>query len=111
MSITRNVARELLPLVVLAWATFAILYGAPERIEGSVVDEGHADMSVTGLCVLGTVLVLATRSARFIRPSLTALFTEPAWSVDRSISLCRPAAYARPPSNAPSLQRLQRLRI
>ncbi len=111
MSFTRNVARELLPFVVLAWATFAILYGAPERLEGRLAYEGHADMSVPGLCVLGTVLVLATRSARFIRPSLIALSTESAWSVYGLISSCRPAAYIRPPSNALSLQRLQRLRI
>ncbi len=111
MSITRTVARELLPLVVLAWATFAILYGAPERIWNSTVDEGHTDMSVPGLCVLGTALVLAARSVRLTRPSLAALFAHIARSMARATTSLRPAAYTQPPPSFRSLKRLQRLRI
>ncbi len=111
MLATREIARELLPLVVVAWATFAILGGAVETGEhGSTADEGFAKTTGLGFCAVTLAIVLSD-GLRKIRRRPQKLITNPAWRprlVSRTAS--RPAARAQPPPAVLSLEHLQILR-
>jgi hypothetical protein len=106
MFATRKIARELLPLVVIAWATFVILGGALKAVErGGSPDEGAAMSAGLGLCAVsvaavfvGTGLVKRFHHARraFVaghRGKTSGLFAPP-----------RPMAYMRPPPELHPLQ-------
>jgi hypothetical protein len=109
--LARKIARELLPLVVIAWATFVILGGALEVVEhNSAGDNGSAAASGLGLCALSTALIMRVRSVWAVRPVLRIFVKEPARKTDGLLAAQRPEAYAEPPPNAPSLQQLQILR-
>lgn len=106
----RSIARELLPLVVLAWATFAILGGAIEiGKHGSAADEGSVATAGLGLCALTLAIVLTDGLRNFRRP--LKLITNPAWE-PRLLSRTAPCpvARAKPPPAALSLAHLQVLR-
>ncbi len=108
MLVTRKIARELLPLVVVAWATFAILGGAGEH--GSAADEGSAKTAGLGFCAV-TLAILLSDGLRKIRRRPERLTVNPAWRprlVSRMAS--RTAARAQPPPAALSIEHLQVLR-
>jgi hypothetical protein len=108
----RNIARELLPLVVVAWATLAILGGAVETGEhGSAADEGSMKTAGLGLCAITLAIVLTDGLRKMRRPH--KLITNPARRPRRLFSrtTSRPAARAKPPPAALSLEHLQILRI
>ncbi len=111
MSVTRNIARELLPLVVIAWATLAILGGAVEAGEhGGGAEEGSAQTAGLGLCAV-TLAILLTDGLRKIRRRPEKLIMNPAWRprlVSRTVP--GPAARTKPPPAALSLEHLQVLR-
>jgi len=110
MSVTRNIARELLPLVVIVWATLAILGGAVEAGEhGGGADEGSMQTAGLGLCAITLAIVLTDGLRKIRRPH--KLTTIPAWRPRLfSRTASRPAAHAKPPPMAPSLELLQILR-
>ncbi len=103
MLMARNIARELLPLVVMAWATLAILGGAVEADEGSMQTAG------LGLCAITLAIVLTDGLRKNRRPH--KLITNPAWRprlISRTVPW--PAARTKPPPAALSLEHLQVLR-
>lgn len=107
MTPMRNIARELLPYVVMFWATFTLLGGALEPAESFEASDGSAVVDTgLGLCVLGVACLLKT--TRRIRPLLRRIFSQAhAWA--SFVAVPCPAVYYRPPSS-PSLERLQILR-
>lgn len=110
MLVTRKIARELLPLVVIAWATFVILGGAVETGKhGSVADEGSMKTAGLGFCAITLAIVLSDGLRKIHTPQ--KLIANPAWwprLLSRTAS--RPAAHAKPPPAALSLEHLQVLR-
>ncbi len=107
VSVTRNIARELLPLVVIAWATLAILGGAVEAGErGGAADGGSAQTAGLGLCAITLAIVLAYGLRKIRRPH--KLITNPAWRprlISRTVPW--PAARTKPPPAALPLEHLQ----
>jgi hypothetical protein len=106
--LVRNIARELLPYVVLIWATFALLGGALEPAEGFEAPNGGAVAETgLGLCVLGVAYLL--KAAVRVRPLLRHVFSQAhAWA--SLVTVARPVAYFRPSPSPPSLELLQILR-
>lgn len=104
----RKVARELLPLVVLVWATLAILGGALTAVEHGVADDKDpVTMTGMGLCAITVALLLRTGVKRFLgalRPH-----TRYARGLE-GLRAMRPVAYEKPPPAAPSPALLQILR-
>jgi hypothetical protein len=105
----RRIACEILPLVVLAWATFAILGGPLKTVEhgGMAYDESPATAGL-GICAVTVALVLRT-GVRRILPA-PGLVTTPVRRTGDVLRAARPAAYREPPPSPPSLERLQVLR-
>ncbi len=109
MFTTRKVAREVLPLIVLVWATLVILGGAYKAIEGGDVADGERETVATaglGLCAV-TVAALLRASAKGPAAPRPETRTVAAPGLFRAV---RPAVYARPIPTAPSLELLQILR-
>jgi hypothetical protein len=104
----RKVARELLPLVVLVWATLAILSGALNAVEHGVADDkAPAAMTVMELCAITVALLLGTGAKRLLgapRPHTRCARGR------EGFRAMRPVAYEKPPSVAPSPALLQILR-
>ncbi len=111
----RKIARELLPLVVLAWATFALLGGAIKLGEhaddgqAGTTDKGSVTVAGLGLCALTVAVMLRTgaRIARQLPKILVNLVRQPQLL---PCEVPQPTAYERPPLSAPSLELLQILR-
>jgi hypothetical protein len=104
----RKVARELLPLVVLVWATLASLDGALTAVEHGVADDKDpAAMTAMGLCTITVALLLGTGVKRLFGPPRPHTRYVRALEGFRAM---RPVAYEKPPSVAPSLALLQILR-
>lgn len=104
----RKVARELLPLVVLAWATLAILGGAFKAVEHSgVADKDPAAMAGMGLCAI-TVALLFRMGVKSLRGTPRA-HTKCAWRAE-GFRVMRPVAYEKPSPAALSPALLQVLR-
>lgn len=105
----RNIARELLPYVVVLWATFALLGGAMKPAEHVEASGGDAVVKAgIGLCAISVAYLLKTAGER-VRPFLRRIFSLiRAWS--SLVTGRRPVAYYRPPPIPPSLDRLQVLR-
>ena len=106
----RIIARELLPYVVILWATFALLGGALETTQQSDAEGGYAVVG-TGMGICAVTLACVAQSAMpRIRSLLRRAF---------SLSYLRaafygplqPELYRRPLLTPPSLERLQILRI
>ena len=113
MTSGRNIARELLPYVVLVWATFALLGGTMKHAEHTgAVDEGpDAEFAIeagAGLCAITTAYLLKAAAGR-IRPLLRRFFRLARPLLVPSAAP-GPVAYHRPPPSPPSLARLQILR-
>jgi hypothetical protein len=107
MFTARKVAREVLPLIVLVWATLVILGGAYKAIEGGGVADGDTVASAgLGLCAVTVAALLraSTKGPAAPRPE-TRTVSGP--GLFRAV---RPAVYARPILTAPSLELLQILR-
>jgi hypothetical protein len=105
----RRIAREVLPLVVLAWATLAILGGALKTVEhGGMAHEDPVVTAGLGICAVTVALVLRT-GVRRILPA-PGLITTPVGRPGDILRSARPAAYREPPPSPPSLERLQILR-
>lgn len=110
MFMVRKVAREVLPLVVLIWATLVVLGGAYKAVEGSgtaTVEQDPAIAAGLGLC---TIIVAALLRAGAGRPQSAARPESRTVATPRVLRAVRPVAYARPLSTAPSLELLQILR-
>lgn len=114
MTSARDIARELLPYVVMIWATLALLGGALESTQTAAGNESHhaAIESGIGLCAI-TVACIVRGAAKHVRslPRLVFTLFKPAHLrlVTRGTS-ASPSAYHRPPPLPPSLERLQILR-
>lgn len=107
MFMARKVAREVLPLIVLVWATLVILGGVYKAIEGGGVADGDTVASAgLGLCAV-TVAALLRASAGRSETSRPETRTVLAPGLFRT---SHPAVYARPIPRAPSLELLQILR-
>lgn len=107
----REIAREVLPLVVIAWATFVILGGALKAVEKSgSPDEGAAVSAGLGLCAVSVAAVLSTGLAKRVRPALRSFVPKPLESAASLFQARRPAAYTEPPPGPPPLQLSQVLR-
>lgn len=105
MFMARKVAREVLPLIVLVWATLVILGGAYKAIEGGADGDTVASAGL-GLCAVTVAALLraSTKGPAAPRPETR---TVSAPGLFRTVS---PAVYARPIPTAPSLELLQILR-
>lgn len=106
-------AREILPYVVMIWATFALLGGALESTQNDVADQGGAAMhagigvcAVTIACIAGAAKLGGGRIRGLLRRFFGGSYLHP-----QSRSLSRPVAYSKPPTLAPCLERLQVLRV
>lgn len=110
MFMTRKIARELLPLVVIAWATFVILGGALKAVEKSgSPDESAAVSAGLGLCAVTVAAVLGGLVKRVI-PKLRSFVLKSRDGVAGFFAPRRPEAYDKPPPGPPPLQLLQVLR-
>lgn len=110
MRLARDIARELLPYVVMLWATFALLDGALEDSRTIGADEGRVAVSAeVGICAI-TMVCAATVVVARILPLLRRGFK---LGPLRLFVPClrRLIAYHRPPPRSPSLVQLQILRI
>lgn len=112
-----KLARELLPLVVVAWATFAILGGvlkAAEHTEsGSSAgtdDTGSITAKALGLCAVTVAVVVLKAGARIVwhPPGLLVNLVWRFRTESRAVS--RLMAYERPPPATPPLEFFQILR-
>lgn len=111
MFATRKIAREVLPLVVIAWATFVILGGALKAVEKSgAPDEGATVSSGLGLCAVTVAAVLGSGLVKRVRPAPRTFVSKPLGNVSGLFSPRRPAAYTLPPPGPPPLQLSQVLR-
>lgn len=112
MGSARDIARELLPYVVVLWATFALLGGALENSRSAEAESGSvAVKSGIGLCAI-TVACIVRGTAERIRPLRWRIFefSEPARLRPVLGATPAPLAYHEPPPLIPSLQLLQILR-
>ena len=101
--------RELLPYVVMIWATFALLGGALESAQNAVSDEsGAAIHAGVGICAV-TIACVAKLGGGRIRTLLRRIFGS-SYLHPRSQSPSRPVAYRESPPLPPRLERLQILR-
>lgn len=107
----RKIAQELLPLVVLVWATLAILGDSHGRaVHDSIADEGSAAIAGLGLCAVTVAIIWETGTRRV--PSLPSFAARAAWKPRFSLRATRPAVSEpeRPPSVVLSLEFLQVMR-
>lgn len=106
MFTARRIAREVLPLIVLVWATLVVLGGAYKAIEGGVADGDAVATAGIGLCAVTVAALLraGTRGPAASRPETKTV------AVPGSFRSVRPVAYVRPLPTAPSLELLQILR-
>lgn len=109
MLTARKTAREVLPLVVIAWATLVILGGALEAVEGSGLS-GDGAATGLGLCALSVAVVFGTGLVKRLRPGPATFVAEPRKRVPDLLALRRPAAYSIPPPGPPPLRLSQVLR-
>ncbi|MGB3683157.1 MAG: hypothetical protein WA990_11805 [Rubrobacteraceae bacterium] len=102
----RKIAQGMIPLLVLAWATLAILGGASMPAEhGNITDKAVG----TGMVICGiTVVLLVGAGARRLRETPFTAGRRVCWR--ESFRSIRSAAYDRPPAFTPSLEILQVLR-
>lgn len=109
MLMARRAAREVLPLVVVVWATLVVLGGAYKGVEGgAVVNQDTATAAAgLGLCAVSVAALLRVGARRPIpvhRPETTTV------AAPRMFRAARPVAYTTPLPTAPSLELLQILR-
>lgn len=101
----RKVARAVLPLVVLAWATLVVLGGPLKAVDhGVATGEDPAAMTGIGLCAIVVALLLRTGVGPLRGAPRSS--TEHAWRPG-VLRPMRPAAYENPPTAAPSPALLQ----
>lgn len=111
MFVTSKIARELLPLVVIAWATFVILGGALKAVEESGSPDESAAMSAgLGLCAVTVAAVFGSGLVKRVIPKLRSFVLKPGKDASASLSARRPEAYTRPPPGPPPLRLSQVLR-
>lgn len=105
----RTIAREALPLVVIVWASLAILVSALENAQQGTTpgQDHHAAAAGMGICTVTVALVLRTGLRKI--PPRPNTDTKPVWRPGDSHKVC-PVAYQRPPLGAPLLQVLQIMR-
>lgn len=97
MFAARKIARETLPLVVIAWATFVVLGGALKTVEKSGFPEQSAALGAgLGLCAVSVAAVFGTGIIKRVRKTRRNSF-EKARGVAGVFSAARPAAYTKPP--------------
>lgn len=93
----RRTAIELLPLLVLVWATLAVLGGAAHQVvESAGLGDGVGDSAAKaglGLCVISVALVVRWAVGRKLSPPPTTRFSQ---------ELSRPAPL--PPLATPTLE-------
>jgi hypothetical protein len=103
----RRAAREVLPLVVVVWATLVVLGGAYKGVEGGAVVNQDTAAAGLGLCAVSVAALLRVGARRPVpvqRPETTIV------AAPGMFRAARPVAYARPLPTAPSLELLQILR-
>lgn len=104
MLMTRKIAREILPLVVIAWATFVILGGAMKAVEtGGSPDEGAAISAGLGLCAVSVAAVFGTGLVKCLRPAPRTFVVDFHRNTTRLFAP-RPRAYTKPPPGLHPLQ-------
>jgi hypothetical protein len=110
MLMTRKIAREILPLVVIAWATFVILGGAMKAVEtGGSPHEGAAISAGLGLCAVSVAAVFGTGLVKRFRPAARTFVVE-SHGNDTGFSPQRPRAFTKPPPGLHPLQISQIIR-
>ncbi len=108
----RKIARDVLPFVVIAWATCVILGGAMKAVEKSGSPEEGAAMGASlGLCAVSAAAVFGTGLVNRRHPAAARSFV--AERRGKAASLFaprRPRAYTKPPPEPHPLQISQALR-
>lgn len=108
---TRKIAREILPLVVIAWATFVILGGAMKAVETGFPEGGAATGASLGLCAVSVAAVFGTGLVKRVRPAMRRLFiAEHRGKSAEFFAPPRPMAYMKPPPGLHPLRVSQVLR-
>jgi len=71
MFLARKVALKVLPLVVVAWATLAIVGGGIHLAKQAGMDQGSAVKAGLGLCAVSVALLVSKRARRLVPPAPT----------------------------------------
>lgn len=100
----RKVALKILPLLVVLWATLAILGGSAE-LANKAADGGSAAKAGIGLCAVTVALLLSSGVKRASLPLLTRM---PLLDAPRR-QFSRTPAYPKPPP--PGIPILKLLRV
>jgi hypothetical protein len=118
MGSARNIARGVLPYVVIIWATLALLGSSHENGTHSAADAGAAIEAGAGICGAVTMAHLLRVGSGRIRPLVRRVFKRtpgyPArldlFGIVLAVNTLLRVAYKRPPLFPPSLERLQIMR-
>lgn len=108
---TRKIAREILPFVVIVWATFVILGGAMKAVEkGGSPEEGASVSAGLGLCAVSAAAVFGTGFVKRLRPASRTFIAKYRGKTPGYFTPPRPRAYTKPPPELHPLQISQVLR-
>lgn len=107
----RRIAREILPFVVIAWATFVILGGAMKVVETGGSPESGAAMSAgLGLCAVSVAAILGTSLVKRFHSTARTFVAEFRGRMPGFFAPPRPRAYSKPPPKLHPLKISQVLR-
>lgn len=102
----RKVALKVLPLLVVLWATLAVL-GEPVVLAKKAADGGSAAKAGIGLCAVTVALLLSKGVRRSAVPLTKGM---PLRGLPRLLFSCTPAFPELPPPGIPILKLLRVLR-
>lgn len=98
----RDIALRLLPLLVVLWATVALLGGAVHLVRSAdPPDAGGAAKAGLGLCAVSVAVIAGKAVRRTMAPLLARLRRLP--SLGRSLISRAVGAYLRPPATGPPI--------
>ena len=99
MFVARKLAVKVLPLVVVGWATLAIVGGAVNLAKQAEADQGSAVKAGLGLCAVSVALLVGKRVRRLVPPAPMGLLG-PAYAPPFS---SRPRVLRGPPPKGPPI--------
>ena len=105
MLVARKAAFKVLPLMVVAWATLAIVGGAVNLVNETKLDQGSVAKAGLGLCAVSVALLAGKRVRRLVPPA-------PAWNLRLAfVPLGSPGSgiHCGPPPTGPPIFRLLRI--